>query len=803
MSTKWKIVLGFIVMILLAGTVAAIGYTSLSGTIEVLTEYRRIGRLSTSYARMLASQESSLAAVRLFRLTYDPKQAELSRTYIKANQKLAAEIKSVAIRKEIHDFLDEVTRQGDAQLKAIASLEKDLLKTLEQYEKVQQPAASAFGAELVTLSDRFDSTGNHAALHIAAVIANNFVAARSAISRFAYHPTQENADLAMGTLKEVKKGMDKISPMLRTDEGQGIFAKAVKSYADMEKATSDLVGIVADALKQIDILLGTDAKIEENLEHYSAEASKRMDNQGQIAARISETAQVTMITVTVVGLIIGILLAVFTIYGLVRVLSNMRSFTAAVAKGDFNYSLKVKEKGEIGATVEAMRQIPEVLGRIMEQTKKLANNFSMGRYRDNIDKTAFSGAYVELAESVNFVGSTFCKLLDALPVPLMACEKDNSILFLNQIGQTVLGGNHIGSKCGGQLKAVECNSQRCFGVCSMSKNGLYSGETTVYPLDKRMEIAVSAIPLHDISGVTTGYIEVITDITEIKDKHATMARVAKNASAIADRVAGAADNLATRVEQVSHGAEMQRSRVNSTATAMEEMNTTVLEVAKNAGQASDQSEQTKHKANDGSALVNKVVQSINLVNKVASTLQTNMQELGAQAESIGGVMNVISDIADQTNLLALNAAIEAARAGEAGRGFAVVADEVRKLAEKTMSATQEVGANITAIQQSAHTNIDEVGAAAKAVAEATELANISGQALSEIVALASASSSVVASIATAAEEQSATFEEINQAVEEISKIVGETSDGMVQSSAAVQELSKMAHELNTVMGELQ
>jgi len=279
--------------------------------------------------------------------------------------------------------------------------------------------------------------------------------------------------------------------------------------------------------------------------------------------------------------------------------------------------------------------------------------------------------------------------------------------------------------------------------------------------------------------------------------------VAKNASAIADRVAGAADNLATRVEQVSHGAEMQRSRVNSTATAMEEMNTTVLEVAKNAGQASDQSEQTKHKANDGSALVNKVVQSINLVNKVASTLQTNMQELGAQAESIGGVMNVISDIADQTNLLALNAAIEAARAGEAGRGFAVVADEVRKLAEKTMSATQEVGANITAIQQSAHTNIDEVGAAAKAVAEATELANISGQALSEIVALASASSSVVASIATAAEEQSATFEEINQAVEEISKIVGETSDGMVQSSAAVQELSKMAHELNTVMGELQ
>jgi methyl-accepting chemotaxis protein len=228
-----------------------------------------------------------------------------------------------------------------------------------------------------------------------------------------------------------------------------------------------------------------------------------------------------------------------------------------------------------------------------------------------------------------------------------------------------------------------------------------------------------------------------------------------------------------------------------------------MEVAKNAGQASEQSDLTKNKAGDGAALVDKVVQAINEVNKVAATLQTNMQELGTQAESIGGVMNVISDIADQTNLLALNAAIEAARAGEAGRGFAVVADEVRKLAEKTMSATQEVGANITGIQHSARTNIDEVNTAAKAITEATNLSNTSGQALNEIVALATGTSSVVTSIATAAEQQSATSEEINHSIEEISRIVAETSDGMVQAASAVQELSSMAQELNRVMKELQ
>jgi methyl-accepting chemotaxis protein len=179
-----------------------------------------------------------------------------------------------------------------------------------------------------------------------------------------------------------------------------------------------------------------------------------------------------------------------------------------------------------------------------------------------------------------------------------------------------------------------------------------------------------------------------------------------------------------------------------------------------------------------------------------------MQELGARAEDIGKVMNVISDIADQTNLLALNAAIEAARAGEAGRGFAVVADEVRKLAEKTMNATREVGTSITAIQQSAKTSIHEMGEAVAAISGATELANSSGRALSEIVELATSNSEFVSSIATAAEEQSATSEEINSSIEEVNKIAGETAKGMEGASSSVQELSRMAQELNRITEDL-
>ncbi len=399
--------------------------------------------------------------------------------------------------------------------------------------------------------------------------------------------------------------------------------------------------------------------------------------------------------------------------------------------------------------------------------------------------------------------NAYTKILDAMPLAMFSGDLQKNILYMNDLAKKALGGDKTGRTCAGCLNTPACNSEDCYAARVVQSKGIVTGEITAHPAPGvTMQLSVSALPLMNAAGEVKGFLEICADITERKRQEQLVQGATEEAMTISNRVATASEELSAQVEQVSRGAEMQRDRVESTASAMTEMNATVLEVAKNAGEASEQSEMTRSKAGDGAVLVGKVVQSINMVNKVAATLQANMQELGSQAESIGGVMNVISDIADQTNLLALNAAIEAARAGEAGRGFAVVADEVRKLAEKTMSATQEVGANITAIQHSARTNINEVNEAAKAVTEATNLANTSGHALEEIVNLASANSSVVASIATAAEQQSATSEEISRAVEEISKIVGETTEGMVQSSAAVQELSRMAQALNTVMSRL-
>jgi methyl-accepting chemotaxis protein len=181
----------------------------------------------------------------------------------------------------------------------------------------------------------------------------------------------------------------------------------------------------------------------------------------------------------------------------------------------------------------------------------------------------------------------------------------------------------------------------------------------------------------------------------------------------------------------------------------------------------------------------------------------DMGLLGKQAENIGQILNVISDIADQTNLLALNAAIEAARAGEAGRGFAVVADEVRKLAEKTMTATKEVGEAIRGIQAGTKKNYDNVAQAVSAVGEAASLADTSGQTLGQIVRLVDAAADQVRSIATASEQQSATSEEINRSIEDVNRISSETAEAMRQSSRVVDSLVEQARGLSGIIAELQ
>ncbi|MDY7000469.1 MAG: methyl-accepting chemotaxis protein [Thermodesulfobacteriota bacterium] len=282
-----------------------------------------------------------------------------------------------------------------------------------------------------------------------------------------------------------------------------------------------------------------------------------------------------------------------------------------------------------------------------------------------------------------------------------------------------------------------------------------------------------------------------------------MLQAAAQLEGIVGNITSSSSELSDLVGQASRGTEVQRERTSETAAAMEQMNAAVLEVAENAGRAAEVSETTGKKAQEGASVVGEAVAAIGKVSDLAQALKEQMLSLGAQTDSIGHIMGVISDIADQTNLLALNAAIEAARAGEAGRGFAVVADEVRKLAEKTMAATRDVGQAIETIQGATKENVQATENAALAVQSATDLAGDSGRVLQEIVSLADSSTGRVQEIATAAEEQSVSSEHVNQAIEEIRNISEETAQGMARSNQAVAGMTGQARELQNLIRELQ
>jgi len=281
-----------------------------------------------------------------------------------------------------------------------------------------------------------------------------------------------------------------------------------------------------------------------------------------------------------------------------------------------------------------------------------------------------------------------------------------------------------------------------------------------------------------------------------------MLAAADHLEGVVANVSSASEQLSVQVAHSNEGSQRQAGRAAETATAMEEMNATVLEVARNAGDTANDSDQVRQKAQAGSDIVQQVISGMQHIQVTSEELRADMTDLSQKATSISAIMDVISDIADQTNLLALNAAIEAARAGEAGRGFAVVADEVRKLAEKTMNATAEVGQAIQGIQQSTARNMANAEASLASVNEVTGLAARSGEALNEIVNLVDHSADQVRAIATAAKQQSATSEEINRAIDEINHIATETATAMELASRAVSDLSQQAHVLNRLIDDM-
>lgn len=266
-----------------------------------------------------------------------------------------------------------------------------------------------------------------------------------------------------------------------------------------------------------------------------------------------------------------------------------------------------------------------------------------------------------------------------------------------------------------------------------------------------------------------------------------------------DATASASTQISSSAEEMAAGAQEQSNQTAEIATAMEEMTSTIMETNKNTNQTAEAVRKASVLAEDGSKTVEETIREMDSIAEVVAIAAEKVRTLGSESEKIGEIINVINDIADQTNLLALNAAIEAARAGEQGRGFAVVADEVRKLAERTTNATKEIESMITRIQSGTQETVTSIEDGVEKVNSGKEVAATAGKALIEIVDSSKNSIDLISQVAAASEQQSATAEQISRNVEGINMVAQESAAGIEQIAKASEDLNRLTENLQNLV----
>jgi len=316
-------------------------------------------------------------------------------------------------------------------------------------------------------------------------------------------------------------------------------------------------------------------------------------------------------------------------------------------------------------------------------------------------------------------------------------------------------------------------------------------------LEMVQEIAANNLALADM--------EIKSD-DEIGKAGAALNQMKNNLRELIQAIAGTAEHVASASEEISssatlqaQGAETQKDQAAQAATAMQEMSSTVLQVSENSSKAADSSRRAAETARQGGSIVNQTLTEMQSIADSVSSTARKVEELGKSSDQIGRIIGVIDDIADQTNLLALNAAIEAARAGEQGRGFAVVADEVRKLAERTTSATKEIAQMIRTVQEETKVAVSAMEDGTKQVERGVKSTAQAGDSLKMIIQASEDVGEMIMHIATAATEQSSATEEINNNMEQIARLVKESAEGAQQSAKACQDLSGLALDLQKMV----
>ncbi len=482
-------------------------------------------------------------------------------------------------------------------------------------------------------------------------------------------------------------------------------------------------------------------------------------------------------------------------------LNNLTTATSKMAEGDYSIKLEVTNDDEIGT---------------------LTNTFSVMSHK------------VQL----------LVQYLENIPAPVMAIDKEFNIQYINKVGASFVGKNQKelnGKKCYEYFKTGHCSTSSCASHQAILQNRMITAETIANPHFEDIPILYTSTPIVDLDNSIIGAIESLTPITEQKKMESYLNRSTskllnemekfsngdltievvpenendeigklfrgfnisvKNISEIIENVIGAvqatasaSSEISSSSEEIAAGAQEQNSQIMEISTEIEEMTKSIIEASQNSTKSAMAAKNAGLIAKEGEKVVKQTIDGMNKIADVVKRSAETVNALGKGSDQIGEIVQVINDIADQTNLLALNAAIEAARAGEQGRGFAVVADEVRKLAERTTKATKEIAIMIKQIQKDTSGAVESMNTGTEEVERGKLLADKAGQSLKDIIIGVEQVVSVSTLVASSVEEQSSSAEKINKNIELISHVTNESATGIQQIAQTTEDLTRLTENL--------